>query len=156
MIVVSNTSPLIFLSNVDSLDLLSSCFDEIYIPEEVKTEFGEKLPNAFRIKAISREGENLVNLQYGALHRGELEVIQLAHEIGAGLVLLDDLLARKKAKIEKLNVMGTLGVFLTASYKGVISPKTAIEKIETLICKHEMFVAPNLLKKVRKELEEII
>jgi len=73
MKVVSNTSPLIFLNNVDSLNLLSSCFNQIYIPEEVKAEFGDdELPKIIGVKPISLEGKNLVNLQYGVLHRGEL------------------------------------------------------------------------------------
>ena len=156
MKVVSNTSPLIFLSNVDSLNLLSSCFGTVYIPEEVKAEFGNnELPNSVRIKQISPEGNSIVNSQYGTLHRGELEAIQLAHEIGADLILLDDLLARKKAKIEKINVMGTLGIFLTASYNGYISPKEAVHKINSLINKHDMFVAPDLLSSIKKELENI-
>ena len=156
MKIVSNTSPLIFLSNVDSLDLLFSCFEKVYIPEEVRSEFGsQELPKIIEVKQISSKGKNLVNLQYGVLHRGELEAIQLAHEIDADLVLLDDLLARKKAKTEKINVMGTLGIFLTATYRGYICSKVATQKTDTLINKHDMFVAPSLLGSIKKELEEI-
>lgn len=156
MKVVSNTSPLIFLSNVDSLELLSSCFDQVYIPKEVKAEFGDdKLPEDLIIKAISTEGMNAVKFQYGTLHRGELEAIQLTHEINADLVLLDDLLARKRAKAKNIKVMGTLGVFLTASYNGYISPIAAIEKIDILTNEYDMFIAQNLLTKVKKELKEI-
>lgn len=70
-------------------------------------------------------------------------------------MLLDDLLARKKAKTEKINVMGTLGIFLTATYRGYISSKVATQKIDTLINKHDMFVAPSLLRSIKKELEKI-
>lgn len=155
MKVVSNTSPLIFLANVDSLDLLSLCFDQVIIPEEVKAEFGkDKLPETVAVKAISPEGKNLVDIHYGALHRGELEAIQLANEISADLVLLDDLLARQKAKQMNMAVMGTLGIFLTASYKGNISPEIANQKIDILINEFDMFVAQNLLNQVRKELKK--
>jgi len=156
MKVVSNTSPLIFLSNVDSLDLLSLCFDKVFIPEKVKTEFGnDELPETIEIQSISSEGKNVVDIQYGALHRGELEAIQLAYETSADLVLLDDLLARKKAKQMNMAVMGTLGVFLTSSYNGNISPKLANQKIDILINEFDMFVAKNLLKHVKNELKEI-
>ena len=156
MIVVSNTSPLIFLSKVESLDLLSSCFKQVFIPEEVKAEFGsEILPEIVEMHPISSKGKNLVDLQYGILHRGELEAIQLAHEVKADLVLLDDLLARKKAQAMNLNVMGTLGVFLTASYNGYISPRLANEKIDILIQKFDMFVAPSLLQNVKNEFKSM-
>ena len=156
MKVVSNTSPLIFLSNVDSLDLLSLCFDKVLIPEEVKAEFGNaKLPEIIEVQPISSEGKNLVDIQYGALHRGELEAIQLAYEAGADLVLLDDLLARKKAKQMNMEVMGTLGIFLTSSYDGNISPKLANQKIDILINEFDMFVAQNLLNQVKNELTKL-
>ncbi|MBE8232929.1 MAG: DUF3368 domain-containing protein [Endozoicomonadaceae bacterium] len=156
MKVVSNTSPLIFLSKVDSLDLLSSCFSQVYIPEEVKAELGyQLLPKIVETHPISSEGRNLVDLQYGILHRGELEAIQLAYEVRSELVLLDDLLARKKAKAMNMNVMGTLGLFLTASYDEYISPRLASEKIDILINEFDMFVAPSLLKNVKKELESL-
>jgi predicted nucleic acid-binding protein len=156
MKVVSNTSPLIFLSNVDSLNLLPSCFGQVYIPEEVKSEFGnDELSNAVKVKQISSKGMSLVDLQYGALHRGELEAIQLACEIKADLILLDDLLARKKATMEQIKVMGTLGVFLTASYNGYISAREAIEKIDVLTNEYDMFIASNLLQSIKQELKKI-
>lgn len=156
MKVVSNTSPLIFLSNVDSLDLLSLCFDQVLIPKEVKAEFGNNnLPEIIEEKAISSEGKNVVDIQYGALHRGELEAIQLAYETDADLVLLDDLLARKKAKQMNIEVMGTLGIFLTSSYDGNISPKLASQKIDILINEYDMFVAQSLLAHVKNELIQI-
>ncbi len=156
MKVVSNTSPLIFLGNVNSLDLLSLCFDQVLIPEGVKAEFGnDKLPEIIEEKVISSEAKNVVDMQYGALHRGELEAIQLAYETGADLVLLDDLLARKKAKQMNIEVMGTLGVFLTSSYNGDISPKLASQKIDILINEYDMFVAQNLLAHVKNELKQI-
>ncbi len=52
-------------------------------------------------------------------------------------------------------VMGTLGVFLTSSYNGKISPKLANQKIDILINEFDMFVAKNLLKHVKNELKEI-
>jgi len=98
---------------------------------------------------------NAVKSQYGTLHRGELEAIQLTHEINADLVLLDDLLARKNAKAQNIKVMGTLGIFLTASYNETISPIIATKKIDILINEYDIFIAQNLLKQVKKELKEI-
>ncbi len=156
MKVVSNTSPLVFLSSVDSLDMLSSCFNHIFIPEAVVNEFGkDQLPEIIDIHRISIEGKTFVDSHYGSLHRGELEAIQLARELNADLVLLDDLLARKKAKTLNLNVMGTLGIFLFACREGYISPLLAEQKIDVLVQEYDMYVASNLLENVKYELRSL-
>ena len=41
MNVVSNTSPLIFLSKIEALELLDVCFDSITIPIAVESELKE-------------------------------------------------------------------------------------------------------------------
>lgn len=41
MRIVSNTSPLIFLSKLGAFDLLALCFDNISIPQAVQEELGE-------------------------------------------------------------------------------------------------------------------
>ena len=38
MIVCSNTSPIIFLSKINQLELLEKCFSEVYVPEVVLDE----------------------------------------------------------------------------------------------------------------------
>ena len=47
-------------------------------------------------------------------HAGEVDVMILAQEAGAGLVLMDDNAAKKTAKFTGLNVTGTFGVLLRA------------------------------------------
>jgi len=156
MKVVSNTSPLIFLNHVDSLDILFSCFKQVLIPQAVAIEFGNsQLPIQLEVQKISKEGQTLVDLQQGALHLGELEAIQLAREANADLVLLDDLLARKKAKTRDVNVMGTLGVFLFASRSGHISPELAAQKIDILVNEYDMYIAPKLLLNIKQELKAL-
>jgi predicted nucleic acid-binding protein len=91
MKVVSNTSPIIFLRHAGCLGLLSSCFGKVLIPKAVAAELGtEQLPPTIEILQISAEGQSFVERHHGALHRGELEAMQLARETDADLVLLDD------------------------------------------------------------------
>jgi predicted nucleic acid-binding protein len=45
-------------------------------------------------------------------HQGELEAIVLAQELSAEFVVLNDLLARRKAQRLAINVIGTLGLLL--------------------------------------------
>lgn len=156
MKVVSNTSPLIFLGHVDRLTLLRLCFTTLFIPKAVAEEFGSQpLPTPIAIQDISTEGRILVDVEYGALHQGELEAIQLADEINADLVLLDDLLARKKAKSRNIAVMGTLGIFLCAARQGHMTAKSAAHEIDILINEYDMYIASGLLRSVKRELQSL-
>ncbi len=54
------------------------------------------------------------------LHEGEVEVMILAQEKKADLLILDDNAAKKTAKYLGLTVTGTLGVLLKAKRQGII------------------------------------
>ena len=54
------------------------------------------------------------------LHDGEVEVMILAQEKKADLILLDDSAAKKTAKYLGLTVTGTLGVLIKAKQQGII------------------------------------
>lgn len=54
------------------------------------------------------------------LHAGEVEVMILAQEQEADLVIIDDNAAKKTAKYLGLTVTGTLGVLIRAKQKGLI------------------------------------
>lgn len=54
------------------------------------------------------------------LDRGEAEVIALAQELYADLVIIDERLARRHAKRLGLKVTGTLGVLLRAKTLGLV------------------------------------
>ena len=54
------------------------------------------------------------------LHDGEVEVMILAGELGASLLIIDDNTAKKTAKYLGFKVTGTLGVLLRAKREGII------------------------------------
>jgi predicted nucleic acid-binding protein len=65
------------------------------------------------------------------LDRGEAEVIALAQERSADLVILDERLARRHAARLGLKLTGTLGVFLRAKQEGLIARiRPLIDKIQ--------------------------
>ncbi|MCX7085914.1 MAG: hypothetical protein NTY69_10305 [Methylococcales bacterium] len=98
MKIVLNTSPIIFLSKIDTLKHLTDCIDEVYVSSGVVEELnGYILPSFINVQSISRESQAYVKGALGQLHNGELEAMMLAQEIGADYVVLDDLLARRKA-----------------------------------------------------------
>lgn len=90
MKVVSNSSPLIFLSAIGMLDLLKVEFGEIIVPEAVYDE----------VTSNELKGSN-----------------EMKH---ADLVLLDDLAGRRAAMMKGLNVIGTLGFLKVMHRKGRI------------------------------------
>ena len=97
--VVLNTSPIIFLSKVECLTLLTDCCAEIYVPLGVVDELHDyRLPEKIKTRLLSSEGVAYVKGALGRLHLGELEAIMLAHELSVDYVILDDLLARRKAQ----------------------------------------------------------
>jgi predicted nucleic acid-binding protein len=129
-LVVSNAGPLISLSTISQLDLLRALFGQVVIPQAVYDEVvvhGESEPGSNEvdeadwIKICQVKDHLAVDLLREALDAGESEAIVLAQELNAKYVLLDDGLARRKARFIKLPMMGTLGVLLMAKEAGLIS-----------------------------------
>ena len=154
MKVCSNTSPIIFLSKINQLELLNKCFSEIFVPEAVLSELiDENIPTFISQSKVSEHGKAFVAGSVGSLHHGELEAIILARELQADFVLLDDSLARKKAQRMGLKIIGTLGVLLLAFNKQLITSKETMFYIDTLINNHNLFISNTVLNKIYTSLD---
>jgi predicted nucleic acid-binding protein len=123
MIVVSNSTPLISLAKIDRFDLLKAIFSKVHISQGVYEEVvveGEGLAGAREvsdadwIEIVEVSDKSAVEELQGELDKGESEVIVLARELGADWLLLDERLARQKAKALRFKVIGTLGILLRA------------------------------------------
>ncbi len=88
----------------------------------------------------------------GRLHQGELEATVLAHEIAADYVVLDDLLARRKAQRLALDVIGTVGLLLFLEKRSVLTAEQTWQKIRQLTYQHSMYLAPQLLQLIKNQL----
>ena len=80
-----------------------------------------------------------------SLHKGEVEVMILAKEIGADLCIIDDLLARKYAKFYGLKITGTMGVLLKAKQLKLI---TEVKPIMDELIASGIYIDNNLYNKV--------
>ena len=122
--VIVNSTPLISLIELDRLDILKVLYNEIIIPTAVYNEISVKdkftLPKYDWIKVKEITNEVAKGAFTTALHEGEVEVLILAKEISADLVVIDDGLARKHAKYLDIKITGTIGVLLKAKEKGII------------------------------------
>ena len=124
--VVSDTSPLNYLVQIDAIDLLPRLFSEIIVPPAVFRELSQQnTPQAVR-HWLSQPHEWLarrapkVALQDDGLDPGESEAIALAEETRNCILLVDELKGRKVAKGRGIPVLGTLGVLEQASRQGWI------------------------------------
>ncbi len=128
-IVVSDSSPLIHLSQIGRLNLLKEFFGELLIPPAVYREVvvegrgrpgSREVEEASWIRVVEIRNKHLKRVLQLLLDEGEAEAIALALEVNASLVLLDDREARLQAKRLGLRVTGTLGILLRAKKLGLI------------------------------------
>lgn len=127
--VISDTSCLIILTNIDELILLHRLYDNVITTTEVVSEFGEKLPEWF----IIADAENIErrNALEQEIDRGEASAIALALEMDGVTIILDDYKARKVAIRLGLEITGTLGILVKARKKGIIpSIKPLLSKLK--------------------------
>lgn len=128
MIVISDSTILIGLVKIGKLDLLKEIFSKVYIPEEVFKEVVERgkgkpgskvIKEAAWIEPKPVKDKIQVAFLLGSLEKGEAEVLVLARELNADLILLDEEKARKSAVIAGFEIM-VLGLFIMAKNLGLI------------------------------------
>lgn len=153
MKIVLNTSPIIFLGKIACLPLLTDCFAEIYVPQGVVDELRDyALPASIKVRSLSTVAAAYVQGALGRLHQGELEAIMLAQELSAEYVILDDLLARRKAQRLGIAVIGTLGVLLLLEKRGLLTVDATWLKIKELTDQHGLYVAQHLLQQIKGQI----
>jgi len=134
---ISNASPLIFLSKINKVSLLRQLFTSILISKEVKDEiFVESKPGTIDIANAIKQGwikvvEVKNNIPLG-IKGGESSVINLARERKEKLVI-DDSVAIKVAKAFDVETIRTTTVIFMAVEKNIISKNQAISFINKLI-----------------------
>ncbi|WP_446009810.1 DUF3368 domain-containing protein [Candidatus Electrothrix sp.] len=128
--VVSDSTVLIGLAKIDSLFLLKEMFQEIYLPEAVFREVtldgwqkpgAEAVRNALWILRKQVSDRTQVHFLMTVLDEGEAEVLVLAKELEADLILLDEEKARKSAARAGFSIMGVVGILIAAKRLGLIA-----------------------------------
>ena len=125
--VIVNTSPLIVFNDLGKLDLLKNLYGQVIIPhavyEELTAKSSEHLISfeAFPWIKVTRIQNELAKKFFETqLHAEEVEVMILAKEQSADLVIIDDANAKKHAKRLGITTTGTLGVLIKAKNEGFI------------------------------------
>lgn len=126
--VFGDTSPIQYLHQTASLDLLPALYSKLVVARAVAEEIavgrslGVPLPDLQSLPWIEmREVANRQPLRFSPdLDLGEKETLALALESSDPLVILDDGLARRHAKLLEIPCTGTIGVLLKAKEKSLL------------------------------------
>src|SRR6266542_3724193 len=172
MLIIADTSPLIVLAKLNRLDLLHADFDQVIIPPAVYREgvvAGQQLraDDAMAIQHAVADGLIEVRAPQHALSgvtahlgQGELECIQLALELDADAVLMDDYNARRTAQDifthwnKHAAVRGTLGLIAGAVHAGHLGAQEAIVLVTLLRARDDVWINPALCDQVIEALRK--
>ena len=130
MIVVSDSTTLIILSDLDKFGYLKNLFLEVIIPQKVFEEITYKnnitLPSFIKIENINTP---LIEDLKLLLDDGESESIALAIQKNLPLII-DEKKGRKIAKNLNLKILGLLGIIYLNIKKGFVSITEAKEFLD--------------------------
>jgi len=136
VIVISDTTPLNYLIQIEHTFVLRELFGRVIVPQAVKEELRSDAapvavktwistpPDWLEVHLVSRNNPALARL--GA---GEREAILLAQELKADALIIDERAGRNDASRRSLRVIGTLGVLDSAAERGLINLPRTIERL---------------------------
>lgn len=153
--VVVNSTPLIALAKVNRLELLKNMYGGIIIPDAVYREVTEKEDVAARKIEDARDWIDIRTVNPDTdrrmyrvkLHDGEVEVMLLAQEIKADVVIIDDGAARSTAEYLGLPLTGTLGVMIKAKQRGLLE---AVMPVVQQMEQNGIYYSSSLKEAIRK------
>jgi uncharacterized protein len=138
MLIVSDTSAISNLIQVELLDILHQLFGQIIISNAVYEELSEidsqklYIDNLSWIHIETVKNQDFVHELENDLDKGESESIALAIELNADFLIIDELKGRKIAENLGIKIVGLLGSLLKAKEKGYLQTIAPIlEKLST-------------------------
>jgi predicted nucleic acid-binding protein len=138
IVVVSDTSPIRYLIRIGEIGLLPKIYPTVVLPtkvlEELRAsdglaivrEWAIALPWWISVQSPSRS----LDIEVPGLDEGERDVIALAEEVNAGLLLIDDRIGARVGLERGLIITGTLGVLIEAAQAGLVSIEHLVRKLQ--------------------------
>ena len=156
--IICNTTPILSLLKINKLDLLKELYGKVIIPNAVYQEIenGKEKQYYQDLTLLSwieiAEIKNPESRAYFIdLDFGEAEVLILAKEMNADLVIMDEIMGRRFAKQLEFNLTGTIGILLKAKEKGLIN---SVSELLTELTGKGTWLNPKLISRVLKLSEE--
>jgi predicted nucleic acid-binding protein len=156
MIVICDTSPILYLLLINQLDLLPRLYKTIIIPDVVQAEMHATgapvaLQEWIAQPPLWLEIRPVPPGNYAPLQRlqaGEQAAILLAQSLRADLLIVDDLAARQIAQQLGLNIIGLLGILGEAAQRNWLDfPETLTQLLQAT----NFRVSPQLVQDLLKE-----
>jgi len=156
--VVSNSTPIISLLKLNRLELLQKLYTQIHIPIAVYHEIEAGKTKKYYMDLSQIDWLNITEIRdrkalqhFPDLGAGEAEVIVLATELNADLILLDEKSGRFHAKLANLNVTGTIGMLIKAKSAGLIQElKPLLEEMT----EKDVWISNKLKREILKRVQE--
>ena len=157
-VVIVDASTLIGLLRIGQFSLLKKLFGKIIIPRGVYDEIVVERKEGSDIfkkstYLIVKDVEDRVSIDFlmSSFGKGEAEVLALAKEKKADLILLDEKRARKTARRAGFKVMGILGILVISKDRGFIpSVKPFIEELN----RQGFRLSESIIKRTLEETKE--
>lgn len=150
--VIVNTSPLFYLHQIERLDLLQALYRRIIAPTSVQRELlagqtqGLSIPALEQLDWVEIASANARFLpNVTDLGEGEAEVIAIGIENPGSLLILDDALGRRIARLYQLTYTGTLGVLIRAKELGHL---TEVLPLIQRLQDRGMWLSPPLIENI--------
>lgn len=141
--IVSNASPLIYLVKAGKLSLLCELFGKVHIPKEVKEEPVDRGKDLGETDALIIEKgieDGWIEVHDAKpknipadIEEGEIAALSLAGELDARKVLVDEVSARKAARMMNIEPRGTVYVLLSALKKEKINLDEFLKTLNDLV-----------------------
>jgi predicted nucleic acid-binding protein len=156
-VVVADTSPVLYLHLIGTIEVLPALFNEVHLPFAVYDELCHPAaPQSIRSWALSKPDWLSIasatlpeDLDTASLDDGERAAIALAELIHADLVLMDE---RKGVRIslqKGFEVIGTLGILDLAARRGLIDLAACFDRLKATNFRYRPQLMEDLLARFR-------
>lgn len=159
MLVISDTTAITNLFQIELLLLMKELYGEVIIPQSVYDELCE-LPsqksyldqnNWIVVKKI--KDQNLYTSLLKRIDSGEAEAIVLALELKSDVLVMDEVVGRQVATELGLKIIGLIGVLVIAKKRGLIdSVKVYMDRLMSEV---NFRISPKLYRLVLTQLGEL-
>ncbi len=158
MLIVADSYAIIALAACEGLELLEKLFKRIIVPPAVSQEcvrqdkpFADLLESYLRTRVVPFK-KGVQSMQFpDFLGAGERKIMLLCHQENADLLLIDDNRARKIARFNQIEIIGSLGVLLLAKPEKLIE---SVSKYIDLLESSNLHFKKTLLENVKRQAGE--
>lgn len=156
MIVIADASPINYLIILGKIDILPQLYGRVIISDGVLSELtAEPAPDEIVSWLSARPTWLEVRSLVGPiatdlverLDRGESESIQLAVNLNADILLIDEKRGRRIAVERGFKVVGVLGLLALGEEKGLLDFEDALQKLRTT----NFYISETFLKRLQDQ-----